>query len=1072
MATRVDKKLPHLILIFPLFLSMILPPAAPVLASGRAQAGPLTYLEQFNSDVFAGGGWIRTDSSVWVDTANGWLQISPDGGADDAAERAMNAAWPVTIETRLRLVSGGGDYRLPWLKVFYGPASPAYIGVTYNSSNSYGWNLNGFTGSHVKAPPSANTWLTLRIVLAEAGGELWVKYDNETEFTRVAVNTWHIPLPMIGIRLEQPLDSVVTVDYLDLQGQAAPGPFEKLSPADADDSRLASTLLSWSASPEAESYEYCYDTVDDAACSTAWVDAGSNTRVEITNLDPWTVYYWQVRARLGSESAPADFGSWGSFNWGYAELFGTDVFAAGSWSRTDTSVTMDGVNGWLHIGSDGQADDYAEKQVAFAYPLTLETRLRSAGGLDYRLPWLHLVYGPAPEQKIAISYNTTPAYGWALGTFTGVHTKAPPADNTWVTLRVAVRADGADLSARFDGETGFTHVVSQNWPAKSEITAIRIYQPLDAGVDVDFLRLMGAGVPYDLGYCGLVNAARDSSGEDAWYFQGEQGDIVSIAAAGEDSFLLGRVSLRAQDGSTLACQVPEAGNIAGVGGYVLPSAGRYTAVVDGRVNEAFPEGEYTLVLLRSREYQAAAVGCLQPDSLTAVQEGFWEEMTAQNLGVVFGKYLEEVTTALIANWTSLVLDVIGSLLQGGSPPTEIVLNLGGMDPFSKEYVVSDAIRVEAGQAVLPEVVIGRGASFTDTPLSLDVVKTSEPGSPPVLSQVLLTAQEWETLLSSSMPQFVLTPKAPLSLEDAGTYQVTISGLDTDARDTAVVTVYEPTTTTITATEPNPSVPLQPVLVRVTVSSGAGTPAGQVQIQGADADCSLTLEDGSGSCTVVFTSAGSSRLLTAVYPGSGWHAPSTGTAVHEVGAVPRLTWTSEAARDGWILESTEFSRRGGSLNADSGSLFAGDDAGDRQYVGVLHFNTASLPDTAVITKVTLRLRKQGVAGTDPFNTHGNLLVDIRTGAFGGSGALQLGDFQAAASKSAVGGIPGTPLNGWYAKTWLSGIFPYINKAGVTQFRLRFAKDDNDDLGADYLKFYSGNAVNAAYRPQLVIEYTLP
>jgi hypothetical protein len=32
---------------------------------------------------------------------------------------------------------------------------------------------------------------------------------------------------------------------------------------------------------------------------------------------------------------------------------------------------------------------------------------------------------------------------------------------------------------------------------------------------------------------------------------------------------------------------------------------------------------------------------------------------------------------------------------------------------------------------------------------------------------------------------------------------------------------------------------------------------------------------------------------------------------------------------------------------------------------------------------------------------------------------------------------------------------INKTGTTQFRLRFQKDDNDDLAADYLKFYSGN-----------------
>lgn len=51
-------------------------------------------------------------------------------------------------------------------------------------------------------------------------------------------------------------------------------------------------------------------------------------------------------------------------------------------------------------------------------------------------------------------------------------------------------------------------------------------------------------------------------------------------------------------------------------------------------------------------------------------------------------------------------------------------------------------------------------------------------------------------------------------------------------------------------------------------------------------------------------------------------------------------------------------------------------------------------------------------------------------------------------------------------------PYIHLIGFTQFRLRFQKDDNDDMGADYLKFYSGNAGTASYRPQLIVEYYVP
>jgi hypothetical protein len=73
---------------------------------------------------------------------------------------------------------------------------------------------------------------------------------------------------------------------------------------------------------------------------------------------------------------------------------------------------------------------------------------------------------------------------------------------------------------------------------------------------------------------------------------------------------------------------------------------------------------------------------------------------------------------------------------------------------------------------------------------------------------------------------------------------------------------------------------------------------------------------------------------------------------------------------------------------------------------------------------------------------------------------------------VGSIPKTPVSGWYTKTWTSGIFTCINKTGVTQLRLRFSKDDNDDMSADYLMFYSGNATTASYRPQLIVEYYVP
>jgi len=184
-----------------------------------------------------------------------------------------------------------------------------------------------------------------------------------------------------------------------------------------------------------------------------------------------------------------------------------------------------------------------------------------------------------------------------------------------------------------------------------------------------------------------------------------------------------------------------------------------------------------------------------------------------------------------------------------------------------------------------------------------------------------------------------------------------------------------------------------------------------------------------------------------------------------------TFKSVGTYDGWVLESTETSGMGGSLNFTATTIRVGDDAGDKQYRSIVSFNTASLPDTAVITKVTLKVKKQAVVGTNPFTTHGPLKAAIRKPYFGSAVTLANGDFQAAASLSSGTTFGSTPVSGWYSAVSTSAVYPYISKTGTTQFRLRFTLDDNDDLGADYLRFYSGNA-GAAYRPQLIVEYYVP
>lgn len=183
----------------------------------------------------------------------------------------------------------------------------------------------------------------------------------------------------------------------------------------------------------------------------------------------------------------------------------------------------------------------------------------------------------------------------------------------------------------------------------------------------------------------------------------------------------------------------------------------------------------------------------------------------------------------------------------------------------------------------------------------------------------------------------------------------------------------------------------------------------------------------------------------------------------------MTFYSQAAYDGWVLETEEDSNVGGTRSSAGQTFLVGDDKNNKQYRGILSFDTSALPDNALVTEVTLQVMKAGLVGRSPFKTHKGLYADIRKLKFGTRPTLQSSDFQARASKNQVGKFSRTTISGLYSADLDFLAYPYVNKFGTTQFRLRFNKDDNNDAGADYFKFYSGNSV---YKPVLIVEYAVP
>jgi hypothetical protein len=189
------------------------------------------------------------------------------------------------------------------------------------------------------------------------------------------------------------------------------------------------------------------------------------------------------------------------------------------------------------------------------------------------------------------------------------------------------------------------------------------------------------------------------------------------------------------------------------------------------------------------------------------------------------------------------------------------------------------------------------------------------------------------------------------------------------------------------------------------------------------------------------------------------------------------YRSNGTNDGWILESSENSNKGGTKNSNATTFNIGDDGRDRMYRAILHFPTNSLPDNAVVTQVILMIKKKSIVGTDPFITHQNISMDIRKGAFGNFNifsfwSLQPSDFQAPADMNSVGLIQNNPVSGWYWAMLDNKAFSYINLVGVTQIRLGFQLDDNDDLGEDSVRFYSGDSPEQTDRPHLQIDYYVP
>ncbi len=187
----------------------------------------------------------------------------------------------------------------------------------------------------------------------------------------------------------------------------------------------------------------------------------------------------------------------------------------------------------------------------------------------------------------------------------------------------------------------------------------------------------------------------------------------------------------------------------------------------------------------------------------------------------------------------------------------------------------------------------------------------------------------------------------------------------------------------------------------------------------------------------------------------------------------VAFVSVGSEDGYIREFSETSGTGGDFNATltgPDALRVGDSKQDKQLVSIVSFNTASIPDGATILSATLSMTRGTVVGTNPFTILGSCVVDVSNGGFGGNVALELSDFQAAATAVNVATLSPANANGDVSSGNLNSAgLSSINKTGTTQFRIRFTVDDDDDGEHDYVGYYSGENSISSQRPVLVVTY---
>ncbi|MFN8435007.1 MAG: right-handed parallel beta-helix repeat-containing protein [Anaerolineales bacterium] len=175
-----------------------------------------------------------------------------------------------------------------------------------------------------------------------------------------------------------------------------------------------------------------------------------------------------------------------------------------------------------------------------------------------------------------------------------------------------------------------------------------------------------------------------------------------------------------------------------------------------------------------------------------------------------------------------------------------------------------------------------------------------------------------------------------------------------------------------------------------------------------------------------------------------------------------------SNSGWIIEDIQNSGKAEKVNSSTSFFSLGDNSANKQYLSVIRFNTSTIPDTAVIWSMLLKLKAYSFVGENPFNVLSPLRVEINSASI--LEPLDISDFRSQAQKVENTIYDTDPDNDWFVLSISDLRYRDISQDSITQLRLQFTKS-NDNLTSDSINFYGGNAP-ISIRPKLIIKYYIP